>query len=61
MKCIIDGSKYEAILKMLLMNLIEQLARLGGLDIPFFFFLGTGSDFYQQLKLDFSRHSSESS
>ena len=24
------------------------------------FFLGTGADFYEQLKLDFSRHFSES-
>ena len=54
MKCIIYGSKYEAILKMLLLYLVEYTTYHS------FFFMGTGADFYQQLKLDFSRHFSKS-
>ena len=57
MKSIIYGLKYEAILKMLLLYLVG----LDGLETYHsVFFLGTGADFFQQLKIDFSRHFSES-
>ena len=57
MKCMIYGSKYEVILKMLLLYLVDFL-KLETYHLVFF--LGAGADFFQQLKPDILRDFSES-
>ena len=61
MKCMIYGPKYEVILKMMLLYLVEKAWR-NTLDLIFliiryrpfvFVWLGTLADSFQQLKLDF--------
>ena len=57
MKCIIYAQSMRPSLKCCCCT---WYSRLGGLNTYHsVFFLGTGADFFQQLKLDFSRHFSE--